>query len=198
MLDCFYYSRKESVDPAIWAIFRGIERYNSVDGFQIEHVSEMLDAACEGKIDLSRDFNLAAYERKILETEYKNSIKKASKIKFISFADSDTELEGDLRDGGVTLDDVSYMSSKFSDVKSEIDQFFDDEELKSAIDSIQQLNEDFVTEYGVDLVVLLKKAAAGLPQAVAKLKEVCAEFSVVAETIKVILSSGVSVEKCFG
>lgn len=198
MLDCFFYSRHENINPSVWVIFKGIDKFSSVDGFRIEHVSEMLDAACEGKIDLTRDFNLAAYERKILETEYKNSLKKASKIKFISFADSDTELEDDLRSGGMTINDVSYMNSKMSDIKSDFDEFFDNEELKSAINSIQQLNEDFITEYGVDLVVLLKKAASGLPQAIQKLKEVCSEFTVVAETIKVILASGVSVDECFG
>ena len=86
MLDCFFYSKHENINPAIWTIFKGIENYGAVGGFRIEHVDEMLEAALEGKIDISREFNLAGYERKILETEYKNKLKKASKIKFISFS----------------------------------------------------------------------------------------------------------------
>lgn len=198
MLDCFHYSRHENVDPRIWSIFKGIEKYGEVDGFRIEHVDEMLTAALNGDINLKKEFNLAGYERAILAREHKNSRVKASKIKFISFADSATETESDLRNGGMTIDEVSYMSSNFSDVKSDFDKFFDNEELQSAVSNIRQLNEDFIVDYNLDLVVLLKKATSGIPQAISKLKEVCEEFKVVGEQIRVILASGVSVDECFG
>ena len=43
----------------------------------------------------------------------------------------------------------------------------------------------------------VEKAVKGIPQAVLKLKGVCDEMPCVAEQVKVILSSGVSVEECF-
>jgi len=195
MLDCFCNCRGE-ISPKVWSLFKDIEKYNG--SFEIEHVEEILNSALSGDIDLTRDFNLAGYEHAILHREYKNKCSKASKIKFISFADSPTELEGDLRSGGLTIDEASYMSQNFAEVKSDFDVFFDNEELSSAVASIKQLNPEFIAEFDVDLIMLLKKATCGVPQAISKLKEICSNFAVVAEQIKILLTSGVSVEECFG
>lgn len=74
---------------------------------------------------------------------------------------------------------------------------FDNAELKCAIESIKSLNDDFIVDYSVDLIALIKKAVQGIPQAVLKLKEVCEQMSCVAEQVKIILNSGVSIDECF-
>ena len=74
---------------------------------------------------------------------------------------------------------------------------FDNEELMYAINTVKDLNNDFVVEYSIDLIGLIKKAVQGIPQAVVKLKEVCDSMEIVAEQVKIILSSGASIDTCF-
>lgn len=202
MIDVFYYGRDCSVSPKIWAIFAGLQdamaKYDSSD-FRIEHIDDIYRAAVDGKIDMSKPFNLAAYEFAIQHRDKLNKKKQMRDITFISFADSDTERDADLRSGGVSVDVASYRAEIFADVKSDFDQLFDNEELKYAIEQIKQLNDDMAVNYGVDLIVLLKQAVlTESPEAKSKIKEVCSKFSVVAEQVKIILSSGVPIQECFG
>lgn len=161
----------------------------------VECTEEIITAGLEKRIDFSRVFNLDAYEYTIKNNTRMNVEKERSKKVFIDFASNESERESSLRNGGMTVDSVS--ASAIKDLSDAFEEVLDNSELQYAIDTIKSLNDDFIVDYGINLVSVIKKAVIGFPQAVAKLKELCDEFDVVSEQVQIILQSGKDVESCF-
>lgn len=183
------------LDMEVWGLF---SQMSELPNIPVEHALEIIERAKEGAIDLTREFNLFGYDYAIKTNRKRKAIKKLSTETFIDFSGCRDDRQSDVESrGGISIDVVSYQADALSDAKNEFECLFDNEELKCAIESIKSLNDDFMVEYSIDLISLIRKAVKGIPQAVLKLKEVCDEMTCVAEQVKIILSSGVSVEECF-
>jgi hypothetical protein len=159
----------------------------------IENALEIIGAAQRGSIDFNRAFNLFGYNFAINKNKMLKAITKLSTETFIDFSNSQSEYY----QGGVDIDTVSFKTDALDEAKNEYEYLFDNAELRSAIECIQALNDDFIVEYSVDLIGLIKQAVKGVQTAVSKLKEVCNEMPCVAEQVKIILSSKVPIDECF-
>lgn len=183
------------VDMEIWGLFTQMKDMPSLP---VEHALEIVERAMEGAIDLDREFNLYGYDYAIKTGKKRKAIKNLSTETFIDFSGCRDDKQNDVESkGGVSIDVVSFQADALSDARNEFECLLDNAELQCAIESIKSLNEDFMVEYSIDLISLIRKAVKGIPQAVLKLKGVCDEMPCVAEQVKVVLSSGVSVEECF-
>ena len=163
----------------------------------IMHVEEIINAGLEGRIDFNSEFKLEAYDYTITNNLRLNVEKERKKKTFINFGGSDMETEQALRKGGISIDVVSSSASVIEDMRDAFEEVLDDSELKYAISTIKSLNEDFIVDFNVDLITLIKRSVLGIPQAISKLKEVCQDFSIVSEQVEIILKSGHDIEKCF-
>lgn len=178
----------------VWALFKDmLERPD----LPVQNVLEIVEKAVSGCIDMENDFNLFGYDFAIQKGRIKTQRAKLKKETFIDFSDVQKDRSDAKEIGGANINVISFQADALSDSKSEFDELFDNAELRSAVETIKALNDDFITEFQVDLIALIKKAVRGVPQAVLKLKKVCEEVVCVGEQVKIILSANVSVEECF-
>ena len=161
---------------------------------KISYASEIIDAGLNGRIDFNREFNIDAYEAKIRKNEKLLINSKAKKESFIDFSGAD-DFDEVRSKGGIKVDllDISTVE----EVKDAFEEVLLSEELKYSVEAIKSLNEEFIVDYGTDLVFCLKRAVQGIPHAVRELKEICDNFPVVSDMIKTILSSKVEVKTLF-
>ena len=161
---------------------------------QVEFASEIITAGLQGRIDFGKEFNIDANEATIRKNQHllkENERKKKSYIDFSSADDfEDVASSGGIKADFIQLDSIEEMKDAFEEVLL-------NEELAYAVSTVKSINEEFISDYGTDLVFALKRAAQGIPQAVEELKKICEEFSVVAELIETILSSKQEVEVLF-
>lgn len=189
---CGLKAQRDAIDTRIWALFTQMQN----SSMEIDCIEEIVTRAIEGGIDLDREFNLPAYVAAIHRNSDRKSYRKLAKETFIDFHGEKEASEDSSSVGGISIDVVSYQDA-LSEAKSEFDMLFDNEELMYAVNTVKDLNNDFVVEYSIDLIGLIKKAVKGIPQAVVKLKEVCDSMEIVAEQVRIILSSGASIDTCF-
>ena len=155
----------------------------------VDCVDEIITAALAGKINLNKSFNLRGYEYKVHENQKLVQAKKDKNNKYIDDTDSANDDYSDVRrTGGITASEAS--ANAINKMKDAYDEVCDDAELKYAIETIKEINEDMIVEDGVDLIRLVKNALTGIPQAVKSLKDVCEEHSLVKEYVYIILNSG--------
>ena len=151
----------------------------------VEYAEEIINAGLEGRIDFDREFNLDAYEYRVRNTTYMNVEKTKRKVTFFHGEDID-----DTHKGGVS-------ENKVSDDRDDYANIDDEDEVKWAVNNIKAENNTFRVDYGINLIKLLRKGIEGYPQATERLRMVCKEFERVGEWIKIILSSGYSVDLLF-
>lgn len=151
----------------------------------VEYAEEIINAALEGRINFDKEFNMGAYETSIRNNTRMNAQDRMKKETFFTDDDLDEAYKG-----GVS-------ENKVSDNRDDYASFEDEDEVKWAVNSIKAENNTYRIDYGINIIKLLKKATGGYPQAMEKLKMVCLEFERVGEWIKIILSSGHSVDSLF-
>lgn len=162
---------------------------------KIEYASEIISAGLAGKINLNSEFYLDAYEARIRKNLFLGKENKRKKEVFLDFKDSSDDYEDIARNGGITEDKATFNAvSKMEDA---YEQLLNEDELRYAIETIKGLRKDFLVEERMDIIITLKQALTGIPESINKLKEVCNNYSVVGEQIKIILSSGYTFEELF-
>lgn len=172
-----------TVAPEVYELFKGMLTSNEKE---VPYALEIIKAANEGRISMDGSFCLEAYCGKIKSNLEKNAIQRAKKVTFL---DMSANPEEDMEKGvagagfGVSVNKIVKMESSYE----EIDE---DEDLVYAIKQIKRVQEDILAEEGIDLLFLMKRAASGVPQAVQKLRQFCEEYELLAEQVKIILTSG--------
>ena len=162
---------------------------------KIEFASEIISAGLQGRIDFSTEFNLDAYEATIRKNQHLLKESEKKKKSYIDFSGSSDDFDDVASKGGIkaefeSLDTIEEMKDAFEEVLL-------NEELDYAVSTIKSLNDDFIADYGTDLIFALKNAVRGIPQAVEEIKKICTDFSVVSELIETILTSKCEVEALF-
>lgn len=172
---------------------------------KVEFTSTIINNSLDGKIDLTRDFNLDGYEAAIRKNQYLSKQGEKKKKSYIDFSNDKDNFVDVARSGGITADMLysnasAEMQESYSCADEMIDAFetvLDSEELKYAVSTIKSLNYDFIKEYGTDLVHCLKQALRGIPQAIEEAKRVCDDFPVIADLVKTILTSNEDINVLF-
>ena len=160
---------------------------------KLEYAYEIVVGGLKGKINLSSGFNLDGYETAVRKN-YSMALENTKKRNTFIVAEDDG-YEDFLKIGGTTLDLASVrMVSKMED---EYAKLLDSDELTHAVETIKALYEEYIKSEGVDLIACMKAALGGIPDAVAKIREMCLENSLVAEYVKVILECKTPVEELF-
>lgn len=162
---------------------------------QIECVSEVVSAGLQGRIDFSKEFNLDAYEATIRKNKHLLKENERRKKTYLDFSGGGDDFDEVTSKGGIKAD--FEILDSIEEVKDAYEEVLASDELKYAVATIKSLNNDFITDYGLDLIFALKKAVKGIPQAVEEVKQVCEDFKVVSDLVHVILNSGQSIDLLF-
>lgn len=161
---------------------------------QIKYASEIISAGLQGNIDFGREFNIDAYEATITRNQKLGTAKKSKKVSFLDMTSGDAADED--HTGGVRVDIASIQN--VTQMEDAYEKLMDEDELRYAISAIKSLQPVLVTEARLDLLYTMRQALKGIPDSVKMLREVCEDYSVLGEHIRVVLGSGYSFEELFG
>lgn len=185
----------KEIPQEVWALF--LDAVNddcSVRTF--DYAYDIITAAMNKRIALDREFSLFGYIYRMQEMGERKKRARAKKFRsIVTLSDINNEVAS--FGNSVSEETVSTSGSLADKLVNEYELLVDSEELKFAVASVIDMNEHFMLEEGVDLIKLLKSAVNGLPTAQKRLSEICSCYEVVADYIKVILSSGTPVVELF-
>lgn len=150
---------------------------------EFDYSIELIDAAIEGRIDITKQFSLFGYCKTVREGNFQTELKRLKKQQYIIDDDND--------------DETGVKVSSLVDTRSDYEIIDDKEELSYTVNKIRALNDELISTIGIDLVYCMRQALKGTPQAVQELTNICEEYDFIAEYIQIILSSGVSFEELF-
>lgn len=166
--------------PDVLNLFKSLVDEN---GKKISYASEIVFAALAGKIKLDDSFNIDAY----ISTIRKNERLCTDKKRMYEFSYT---LNSDCDDD--ELLDLGYCSLHNTDTISDSDdytKFEDNEFLQYSVSRLKEINKDFISDYGIDLIFCIKRALGGIPSALAILKDICNNFDNIRDMIYAILTS---------
>lgn len=149
---------------------------------KISYASEIVFAALAGNIKLDDSFNIDAYTSTIRKNERLCTDKKR-------MYESSYTLNSDCDDG---LLDLGYCSQHNTENISDSDdytKFEDNEFLQYSVSVLKEINKDFISDYGIDLIFCIKRALGGIPSAVDVLKDICINFDNIKDMIYALLTS---------
>lgn len=161
---------------------------------KIEYASEIVFAGLQKRIRCDGTFVLDAYERTIRKNEKLGKENRRKRECSIDYS-RDTEDEAK-RDG--SLVSVEYVSSHVVEkITDAYEQLIFEDELRYAISTIKKLQPVLLVSAKIDILHTIKQALKGLPDSIELLQQVCSQYDVVAEQIKVILGSGYQFQELF-
>lgn len=162
---------------------------------KLEFTSEIVFNGLQGRIDLSREFNIDAYETTIRKNQVLGKEGKKKKELYIDMSGSSDDWDEVTCSGGIKLDQVNdRVVDKIQDA---YEQLLLDDELQYAVDTIKALNDDLMLEESIDLIYALKQSVKGIPEAIKSVKEVCENNGLVSELVMTVLNSGYEVSQIF-
>lgn len=156
---------------------------------KIEFASEIIQAALSGKIRLDASFSIDAYEMTIRKNKFlvkENERKKKLYLDDGSFDDDASEV---MCNGCVKTEYLSKNALSIDGVDDAYDKILDEDELRYAVETLKSLNDKFIIDYSIDLILAISKALSGYPKAIKALKNLCLECKFIAYLVEVILSS---------
>jgi cell fate (sporulation/competence/biofilm development) regulator YmcA (YheA/YmcA/DUF963 family) len=163
---------------------------------KIEFAGEIISAGLLGNIDFEREFNIDAYEATIRKNQRLGIESKRKKEVFLDFSDNNDDWDEVAQSGGIKADVAStHMVQKMEDAYEKV---LMEDELKYAVETIKSLQPMLLVEAKMDFMQTMKQALKGIPESVALLQKVCDTYVVVAEQVKIILTSGYTFEEIFG
>ena len=162
---------------------------------KIEYASEIISAGLLGNINFKQDFNIDAYEAAIRKNLKLGKESSRKKFVFLDFGDTNDDWDEVSSAGGIKADVASaHAVNKMEDA---YEQLLLDDELKYAVETIKSLQPMLLVEAKMDFIHTIKQALKGIPESVRLLQQVCEDFEVVAEQVKIILGSGYTFEEIF-
>lgn len=162
------------------------------EGRQIKYASEIIFAGIKGKINLDKPFYLEAYEYTIDMNSTHSKNKRKKKELYIDTSSSGDELDNVYRMGGIPEEKLTI-----DNLEDAFEAVCDSEELLYAVNKIKEVNTELIAVEEVDIIESIKLALSGYTRALEELKRICDFYPRIANYIKVILSSGYSVNEVF-
>ena len=178
LLRSFQY-KQELTGDMLDTLFKDLKDYKG----EFDYSLEIIDAALDGRIDISKKFSLFGYCKTVREGNFQTELKRLKKQQYIIDDDND--------------DETGVKVSSLVDTRSDYEIIDDKEELSYTVNKIRSMNNEIIEDIGVDLIFCMHQALKGVPQAVQELANICEEYDFIAEYIQIILSSGISFEELF-
>lgn len=162
---------------------------------KIEYASEIISAGLQGNIDFNHEFNIDAYEAAIRKNLRLGKENKRKKEVFLDFTDNNDDWDEVQGAGGIKADVASSRAA--NKMEDAYDKLIMEDELRYAVETIKSLQPMLLVEAKMDFLHTMEQALKGIPESIKLLRQVCDEFEVVAEQVKVILGSGYTFEEIF-
>lgn len=162
---------------------------------KVEFASEIVKAGLQGNINFQKEFNLDAYEATIRKNQHLLKESERKKKAYFDYSGANDDYDEVISSGGIKADFIKLDS--IEEMKDAFEEVLLNEELKYAVSTIKSLNDEFISDYGTDVIFALKRAVQGIPQAIEEIKHICEEFSLVSELIETILESKQKVDVLF-
>lgn len=150
---------------------------------KISYASEIVFAALAGNIRLDDSFNIDAYISTIRKNERLCKDKK-------SVYESSYTLKSDCEN--IDLLDLDYYSMCSINNSDDIDEYTkleDKDFFEYSVYKLKEINKDFISDYGIDLIYCIKRAFGGIPSALDALKDICNNFDNVKDIVYSLLTS---------
>ena len=162
---------------------------------KIEHASEIISAGLQNNINFNKEFNIDAYEATIRKNERLGKENKRKKEVFIDYSDAADDWEETSKSGGIKADIASVRNAmRMQDAYEDLIQ---EDTLRYAVDTIKSLRQELLIEAKIDIIKTIQQALKCIPESVQALKDVCRDYSIVAEQVEVVLSSGLEFDVLF-
>ena len=184
------YRGYSEIPPSVWGLFVDMAKDTSKS---VPYVSEIVSAGLEGRIATNMPFHLDAYCKAIEMNTRLADYSRARKVAYCVNDEADDFETTSRAYGTISLSKVSLVAK----MEDSFEKLADSDELRYAVSQIRSLNESFILEHSVNIIETLKYAVRGVPSAIERLRQLCSDFSEVAEYVQVILGSGENVEECF-
>lgn len=188
----FYHGQSEVPDEVL-GLFTDLVQNPGKAGENFEGASEIVMAGMLGRINFDREFNIGAYNAAVHRNNRMNTEGEVKRKLALDF-DSDSE-EREVAYGLVWVDYATTHSAE--QLRDAYEELLDEDELHYAISTIIDLQPMLLVEEEIDLLEVLKQSLKFIPDAVATVKRICKDYVVVADQIRIILSSGKSFEELF-
>lgn len=162
----------------IWELF---EKANEL-GTKLDYTLEIIEAAMQGRIDFEKDFKLKEYVASIDRTKRLEGLREAKRAVHV------TDVSDDEDSSGVPYpvddrDDYEELENKF--------------ELQQAVDRFNEMQNYFLVNAKCDSKLAVRQALRGIPESIELVKNLCDEYPIAADLLKIILGSGYSYEQIF-
>lgn len=163
----------------VWELF---EKANEL-GTKLDYTLEIIEAAMQGRIDFEKDFKLKEYVASIDRTRRLEGLREAKKA--------------------VHLTDVSDDEDDISGVPYPVDDKDDYEELENKFELLQAVNQFnelqyyFMVNAKCDSKLAVNQALKGIPESIELVKNLCNDYPIAADLLKIILGSGYSYDQIF-
>lgn len=179
----FGFAKVDYIPPVVLNLFEGYEN-TTVNGEPVlNYCMEVCEAVIEGRVDI-KHFNMIGFIKSIQNNEKMNMEKSPKKVTYFK--------------PDVTCDDVDgVFESKIQAQEDLYAKYDDEDEIQWAVNKINSLLDEFILDYGVHVIHVMKKAAIGFPQAKEILRNLCDEVDTLSELVYIILSSGQSLDELF-
>lgn len=161
---------------------------------QTEYAYDIIDMAIHGRWQSNYiDFDKFGFSKK----KYEKLKKYREEKKKVYLINSDIEIE-DRQPKTITEEELS--ANRKQKLIDEYEKLLDAFELELAVKYIREHYYDFISDYKVDIFVLIKQATLGVKKSIEILKKICEgeDNEEVREYIKAILDSKKSFEELFG
>lgn len=175
----------------ILGLFLGLSRTPEK---HIEFASEIISAGLQGRINFDKEFNLDAYETAIRKNTFLGQEKRKKREVFLDFQASSDDFDETSREGGLVAERFTPTVLQLQDA---YEQVLLDDELEYAVSTIKELDSMLQVQEDVNILKAIEMALKGIPSAVDVIKKVCDDYEVVAEQIKIVLSSGKTFNELF-
>ena len=179
----FGFAKYDYIPPVVLNLFVGYEN-TIVNGEPVfNYTLEVYEAVMDGRIDV-KHFNMIGFIKGIQENKKINTEKSAKKITYFRPEGFDDGANG------IIENHVKAPEDKYT-------EYDDADEVLWAVNKIKSMQDEFITNYGVHLIHVMKKAAIGFPQAIEIIRKLCEEIDILSEWVYIILNSGQDLEELF-
>ena len=136
----------------------------------------------QGRIDFEKDFKLKEYVASIDRARRLEGLREAKRAVHITDVSDDEDSSG-----------VPYPADSRNDYEELENKF----ELQQAVDRFNEMQNYFLVNAKCDSKLAVKQALKGIPESIELVKNLCDEYPIAADFLKIILGSGYSYEQIF-
>lgn len=162
----------------VWELF---EKANEL-GTKLDYTLEIIEAAMQGRIDFEKDFKLKEYVASIDRTKRLEGLREAKRAVHVTDVSDDEDSSG-----------VPYPADDRDDYEELENKF----ELQQAVDRFNEMQNYFLVNAKCDSKLAVRQALRGIPESIELVKNLCDEYPIAADLLKIILGSGYSYEQIF-